>query len=95
VLDFIDAAFGTERLDVEIGEVRVHERSPLVGKTLGNSTIRQQAGVIVLGLKPSDGAMVFNPSPEAMIRANDCLIVIGGDTQLKKLEAMAGVTSAP
>lgn len=95
VLDFIDAAFGTERLDVEIGEVRVHERSPLVGKTLGNSTIRQQAGVIVLGLKPADGQMVFNPSPEAMIRANDYLIVIGGDTQLKKLEAMAGANGAP
>ena len=95
VLDFIDAAFGTERLDVEIGEVRVHEGSSLVGKTLGNSAIREQAGVIVLGMKPADGAMVFNPSPEAMIRARDYLIVIGGDTQLKKLEALAGATGAP
>ena len=50
VLDFIDAAFGTERLDVEIGEVRIHERSSLVGKSLGDSVIRRQAGVIVLGL---------------------------------------------
>ncbi len=95
VLDFIDAAFGTERLDVEIGEVRVHERSPLVGKTLGNSAIREQAGVIVLGMKPADGAMIFNPSPEATIRASDFLIVIGGDTQLKKLEALAGATGVP
>lgn len=52
VLDFIDAAFGTGRLNVEIGEVCVHERSPLVGKTLSDSAIRQQAGVIVLGMKP-------------------------------------------
>jgi voltage-gated potassium channel len=94
VLDFIDAAFGTERLDVEIGEVRVDEGSPLVGKTLGTSAIREQAGVIVLGMKAADGAMIFNPSPEAMIHARDYLIVIGGDTQLKKLEALAGAPSA-
>jgi voltage-gated potassium channel len=89
VLDFIDAAFGTERLDVEIGEVRIHERSSLVGKTLGDSVIRRQAGVIVLGLKPAEGAMKFNPAPEALIRAQDCLIVIGDDSQIKKLEALA------
>jgi len=45
VLDFIDAAFGTERLDVEIGEVRIQESSPLVGRSLGDSVFRQQAGL--------------------------------------------------
>jgi voltage-gated potassium channel len=89
VLDFIDAAFGTERLDVEIGEVRVQQSSPLVGKTLGDSVIRQQAGVIVLGVKPAQGALLFNPPPDTIIRASDCIIVIGGDAHLKKLEALA------
>ena len=32
VLDFIDTAFGYERLDIEIGEVRIPEQSRLVGK---------------------------------------------------------------
>jgi voltage-gated potassium channel len=93
VLDFIDAAFGTERLDVEIGEVRIHERSPLVGKSLGDSAIRQQAGVIVLGVKPSDAAMRFNPPPDSLIRPQDCLIVIGDDAQIKRLEALASSPS--
>lgn len=88
VLDFIDTAFGTERLDIEIGEVRVLDNSPLVGKTLADSAIRQQAGVMVLGVKRADGAMTFNPPPDARIGAGDCLIVIGGDEQLKKLEAV-------
>ncbi len=95
VLDFIDTAIGATRLDIEIGEVRVHDHSPLVGKTLANSAIRQQAGVIVLGVKPVEGAMAFNPPPEAVIRAGDCLIVIGGDDQLKKLETLAAANSAP
>jgi voltage-gated potassium channel len=95
VLDFIDTAFGTERFDIEIGEVCVTEPSALVGKTLADSAIRQQAGVIILSMKSADGKMVFNPSPDAVIRANDYLIVIGSDEQLKKLEALAGVAFSP
>jgi voltage-gated potassium channel len=93
VLDFIDAAFGTDRLDVEIGEVRIEASSPLVGKSLGDAVFRQQAGVIVLGVKPADCALLFNPAPETLIRAGDTLIVIGADVHLKKLEALvsAGV----
>jgi voltage-gated potassium channel len=93
VLDFIDAAFGTERLDVEIGEVRIGELSSLVGKTLGDSVFRQQAGVIVLGVKPADGALLFNPAPDNAIHAGDTLIVIGADTHLKKLETLASAAS--
>jgi voltage-gated potassium channel len=89
VLDFIDAAFGTERLDVEIGEVRIDVNSPLVGKTLGDPAIRQQADVIILAVKPADGPLVFNPAPETPIRASDTLIVIGSDAHLRKLEALA------
>ncbi|HXY25180.1 MAG TPA: potassium channel protein [Candidatus Acidoferrum sp.] len=89
VLDFIDAAFGTERLDVEIGEVRIEAKSALVGKKLGDAAIRQQADVIILGVKPAEGALLFNPAPETVIRASDTLIVIGADSHLKKLEALA------
>ncbi|MBZ5541687.1 MAG: potassium channel protein [Acidobacteriia bacterium] len=93
VLDFIDAAFGTERLDVEISEVEIRPKSALVGKTLADARIREQAGVIILGLKPADGAMLFNPAPDTPIRPNDNLIVIGGDTQIKKLEALASASA--
>ena len=89
VLDFIDTAFGTERLDIEIAEVMIHPSSPLVGQMLGSSAIRQQAGVIMLGLKPLEGAMIFNPPPDSLIRGGDCLIVITDDTGLKKLEILA------
>lgn len=91
VLDFIDAAVGAERLDVEISEVQVRPQSALAGKILGDSVIRQQAGVIVLGLKSPGGAMHFNPAPETPIRPSDYLIVIGNDAQIKKLEALASV----
>jgi K+/H+ antiporter YhaU regulatory subunit KhtT len=44
--------------------------------------------VIILGVKPADGALLFNPAPETVIRASDTLIVIGADTQLKTLDAL-------
>jgi len=89
VLDFVDAAFGRERLDFEIGEVSISATSCLVGKKLGESEIPRQAGVIVLALRTTDGTMKFNPPPESVIHAQDCLIVIGGDEQLRKLESLA------
>jgi len=89
VLDFIDTAFGTERLDIEIGEVKIPERSALAGKKVRDAMIRQQAGVIVLAVKSSEGKMLFNPAEESVIRPGDCLIVIGGDEQVKKLESLA------
>jgi K+/H+ antiporter YhaU regulatory subunit KhtT len=38
--------------------------------------------------------MTFNPAPEDVIHAGDCLIVIGGDDQLKKVEVLAGASRA-
>jgi voltage-gated potassium channel len=89
VLDFIDTAFGKDRLDVEIGEVRIQKGSRLVGKSIGDSLFHQQGGAIVLGIKPAEGHLVFNPAPEALIHAGDCLIVIGSDAHLKHLESFA------
>ena len=91
VLDFIDTAFGKERLDVEIGEVRVQKGCSLEGKNLGDGIFHQQGGAIVLGIKPAEGHLVFNPAPEARIHAGDCLIVIGSDAHLKHLESLASV----
>ena len=89
VLDFVDAAFGRERLDFEIGEVIISGTSNLVGKKLGDSPIPREAGVIILALRNSEGKMIFNPPPESVIQADDCLIVIGGDEQLRRLESLA------
>ena len=89
VLDFIDTAIGTERLDIEIGEVQVSAGSLLEGKSLADSAIREQAGVIVLAVKGAAGAMTFNPAPKELIRAGDTLIVIGGDDQLRRVEGLA------
>lgn len=90
VLDFIDTAFGTERLDVQIEEVQVPAGSPLANKSIAASEIRQNCGVLVLALKHADGSLTFNPAPSETIRAGDHLIAIGSADHLEKLEALVG-----
>ena len=93
VVDLIETAFGTERLDVQIEEIHVPENSPIVGKTLATADIRRKTGVLVLALRRHDGTLTFNPDLDAKIQAGDCLIAVGGAEHLDKLEALAGITS--
>jgi voltage-gated potassium channel len=90
VLDFIDSAFGSERMDIQIEEIRIADRSALAGKTIEGSEIRKKTGVMVVALKKSDGAMSFSPPPDEVLHAGDHLIAIGSANNLEKLEALAG-----
>ncbi len=89
VLDFIDTAIGSERLDIQIEEVQIPGGSPLAGKSLAAADIRQATGVLVLGLKRASGRLEFNPAPETVIESGDCLIAIGSSEHLEKLESLA------
>jgi voltage-gated potassium channel len=61
----------------------------LAGRTLKDSRLRQDLGVIIVAIKKPDGKMVFNPAPEVAIEPGDLLITLGHREQLERLEAMA------
>jgi len=90
VVDFLDVATTSGgKLDLEIEEVRIAGQSPIAGKTLADSRIRQDTGVIVLAIQRDSGSR-FNPSQEDKLAPNDCLIVMGQPEAVRKLEQMAG-----
>jgi voltage-gated potassium channel len=89
VLDFIDTAIGSERLDIQIEEVQIPRGSRLAGKSLAAADIRQATGVLVLALKRTSGRLEFNPAPDTVIEGGDCLIGIGSSDHLEKLESLA------
>jgi K+/H+ antiporter YhaU regulatory subunit KhtT len=76
-------------MDLEIGEVPITAHSPFAGKTIENSRIRQDHGVIILAIKRETG-MRFNPAPDDRIEAGDFLIAMGEPQQLRALEEAAG-----
>ncbi len=88
VLDFIDIATGRESLELQLEEIRISPGSTLVGKSLLNSGIRKNHGLIVVGIKKNQ-KMMFNPNPDVGIDANDILIALGKSPDIKNLEKIA------
>jgi len=68
------------------------DRTLFVGRSIKDANLRQDFGVIVVAIKRKAGHMEFNPPPEAVIAANDQLVVLGSTDQLKALEAAAAGT---
>jgi len=89
VVSFLDAATTHLGMDLEIGEVAITARSPFAGKTIENSRIRQDRGLIILAIKRDEG-MHFNPAPDDRIETGDFLIAMGEPQQLRELEQTAG-----
>jgi len=88
VVSFLDTATTHLGIDLEIGEIQVHQGSIFSGKTIETSRIRQDRGVIILAIKREQG-MHFNPASEDRIEAGDYLIAMGEPSQLRQLEQMA------
>jgi voltage-gated potassium channel len=94
VFQFIDFTTKGIGLDVGIEQFSVPASSEYASKTLQETAIRKELGVIVLAIRKSDGSMQFNPAAEAEIEAGDCLIVMGELASLSKLEQMLGEVRA-
>ena len=86
VVDFVQLATRSEHLDLSMEQVHIAEGSSLVGQSIVTAGIRQKFSVIVVAIKRADGAMQFNPPPEAVIRAGDEPVVLGAPSSVKALE---------
>lgn len=88
VVDFIEIATGRSHMDLQMEEICIPEGSPYNGQTLIGSGFRKDTGVIIVGIKKSNGKMVFNPDSSSLIECNDTLIVLGEPRAITKLEKM-------
>ena len=73
--------------DFEIAELPIHRGSPLVGATLADSGIREQAGANVIGAW-FRGEFETPPSPDATLTNGTVLLVTGREDQLEELKAL-------
>jgi voltage-gated potassium channel len=93
VMSFLEVAMDHRQYDIEIEEVRLHERSCYCGKRLVETDIRKELNLIIIAIKKADGQMVFNPGPYTIIEANDTLIAMGEKKTLSILEREASENS--
>lgn len=73
--------------DFEIAELPIHRGSELVGTTLAESGIREEAGVNVIGAW-FRGEFTTPPSPEATLTNGTVLLVTGRESQLIQLKEL-------
>ncbi|MBI5064352.1 MAG: potassium channel protein [Desulfatitalea sp.] len=88
VTSFLDLAFAHHHKDIQMEEIPVATSSALNGLMLKDSGIRQQYHLIIIAIKKADDQMLFNPSFEAILKAGDTVIAVGGPSNLKRLEAV-------
>jgi voltage-gated potassium channel len=85
VTSFLDFALSTKRQDILMEELPVSRESCLANMTLKDSGIRQRYNLIVIAIEKATGEMLFNPSFEALIAADDTLIAVGEEPNLHSL----------
>ncbi|MRG85195.1 cation:proton antiporter regulatory subunit [Salinibacillus xinjiangensis] len=71
---------------IVIDWVKLKPDSPLIGKTLEESEIRNKTGATVMGIIQND-EIIAAPGPDNLLTANDVLMIVGKKDQVNYLEA--------
>ncbi|MGD8343390.1 MAG: potassium channel protein [Desulfobacterales bacterium] len=88
VVDFIDCAMMGSHLDLMMEEAAIGDNSSLIGKSLIDSYLRRDYGVIIVAIKKLTGDMIFNPLPSQALEAGDVIVVIGKKEDLKRMNTI-------
>jgi NhaP-type Na+/H+ and K+/H+ antiporter len=79
----------------EVRTYRIGEDSPFIGKTLQETGLRNESGVVVVAIERESGN-VISPGPDEKLFANDEIFVFGENEQLIRAEeffSSRGVTA--
>ena len=81
-------ATDSNHIELQLEEIPVAGDSHLVEKDLRQSGIRQELGLIIVGIK-HDGKMISNPEAKTIIEEGHILITLGETQDIQKLELVA------
>ncbi len=83
---FMERVMQSDALAYSMDEVLVEDGSELAGKSLKESSFRQQFDAIVVAVMDGKtNGMSFNPGPDEIINAGDTLIVMGSTEMISRL----------
>jgi voltage-gated potassium channel len=87
-VDFLDKMLRSNDGNLRIHELNISETSPISGKTIQESDLRNKFNLLVLGAKRLKGEIAFNPSPSLVLTPGDTLIVMGDVENIKQAGQM-------
>ena len=88
IMDFVENVFYNQELHLDIAEFSVAQGSPLVGKSLIGSGIKDKYDAVVVAIKRG-AELLTNPKADAVINSGDVLIVLGQRDRLSSLSEIA------
>lgn len=91
MVEFVETIARSGSGEITMEEITVDASSALVKKTLRETPIRQELNVIIVAIRKTDGELMYNPGPDALVEAGDRLVAIGKSQQIEKLGTLCGV----
>ncbi|HUJ73564.1 MAG TPA: potassium channel protein [bacterium] len=86
-VEFLDHAMAGSS-SIQLEEIRISPGSRAVGSSLKGMGVGRDLGVIIIGVRRTEGNLQFNPPADLPLQADDILIGIGSQEQLEKLRQM-------
>jgi voltage-gated potassium channel len=83
IAEIVEFANTDSHLDLHLEELTIAPDSPLVGRQVGDTTVRAMTGATIIGRKDR-GSILPNPPPETPIAAGDTLLIIGTRDQVRR-----------
>jgi voltage-gated potassium channel len=85
VAEFLDVVMHESSLEFRLEEVQVVDSSPIVGRSLRDTQLRERTGALVLALRDKGGDFQTNPPPETVFEVGQVIIAIGTQDELDTL----------
>ncbi len=85
VMDLIDLLVHSDDFEMWLKEVHLEEGSSLLGTTVGETQMRQRAGVTILAVRRADGHIIANPNADFVLQVGDTLIVLGAHIDIAQV----------
>ena len=73
-----------ETEDVELYNFKVTHGSPLIGRTIRNTGLREKANALVVGIE-NNSQRILNPESDLSLKENDVLFIVGNKSRVKTL----------
>ena len=90
VVSFLDIMLRDKEKNLRVEEVALPALSPLIGKNVKDSGIKEAANTLLLAIKCSDGEWAYNPKDDFVLREGMELVVMGSPDEKQRLAGFVG-----
>lgn len=85
VADFLDEVAHVGGLELLLEQIKIEPDSPLAGKTIAETKLRDEMGVTILASRDLHGVFNTHPGPQTLIEPNGLLLILGTREQLRDM----------